>query len=143
MAGNPIGTVWLDPPVSPERDRYLGSVRPSVTIVEYGSYDCLRCRAAGERIGDLRDEWGDSLAYVFRQRPLVGNDLARRAAALAQKARTADEFWRIHDLLMHRSERLSEEDLAAVALELGEPGPTDPTYRHRMERALARVEQDE
>jgi hypothetical protein len=52
--------------------------------VEYGSYACPHCGVANERIGGVRTEFGDRLRYVFRHRPLTGNDLAPRAAELAE-----------------------------------------------------------
>ena len=60
-----------------------------ITLVEYGSYACPHCRAANERIAEVRDRLGDRLRYVFRHRPLTDNDLARRAAELVERAGNA------------------------------------------------------
>ena len=57
-----------------------------VTLVEYGSYACPYCRAANDRIAEVRDRFGDRMRYVFRHRPLTGSDIARRAAELAERA---------------------------------------------------------
>jgi len=108
----------LDRPVG-RTDHTLGPDRAPITLLEYGSYACPHCRAANERIAEVRRELGDRLRYVFRQRPLAGNDLARRAAELVERARRPEDFWRAHMLLMSRSEVLTEDDLAAVARELG------------------------
>ena len=113
----------LDRPVSPADDHILGEPDAEITLVEYGSYACPHCRAANERITQLRDRFGDRLRYVFRHRPLPGSDLARRAAELAEGAPDTDAFWRAHVALMTRSERLTEEDLQAVAADLGVPVP--------------------
>ncbi|HEY6676925.1 MAG TPA: thioredoxin domain-containing protein [Terrimicrobium sp.] len=48
-------------------------------LVEYGSYDCPHCSAANERITGVRGQFGNRLSYAFRQRPVTGSDLARRA----------------------------------------------------------------
>ena len=116
----------LDRPVG-RTDHTLGPDRAPITLLEYGSYACPHCRAANERIAEVRRELGDRLRYVFRQRPLAGNDLARRAAELVERARRPEDFWRAHMLLMSRSEVLTEDDLAAVARERINVFPGSPT----------------
>ena len=93
--------------------------------MEYGSYDCPHCRAANARIGEVREQLGDRVRYVFRHRPISGSELARRAAELVEQAETPDEFWSAHVSLMTRSRTLTEDDLRAVAddLRLGENPP--------------------
>ncbi len=132
----------LDRPVDESYDHVLGPASAQVTLVEYGSYACPYCRAANEQIAAVRDELGDRLRYVFRQRPLTNNDLARRAAELAERA-APEHFWKVHHELMTRSERLIEDDLRAVAEELGlslDERDADPAA---IERARARVIADE
>jgi NhaA family Na+:H+ antiporter len=109
----------LDRPVDPARDHVLGPERASITLVEYGSYACDFCRAANDRLASLRDQLGDRLRYVFRQRPLRGSAIARRAAELAERCADQQSFWKAHIALMTRSPELTEDDLAAVARELG------------------------
>jgi NhaA family Na+:H+ antiporter len=69
---------------------------------------------------------------------LTDNDLARRAAELAERAE-GERFWPIHIELMTRSHTLSEDDLDAVAAELGLDGHADDAAGI----ARARVEADE
>lgn len=109
---------WLDRPVTDD-DHVLGVPEAEITLVEYGSYACPHCRAANDRIIQARDTLGDRLRYVFRHRPIPGSDIARRAAELAEQARTEDQFWQAHVALMTRSPELTEDDLAAVARDLG------------------------
>ncbi len=115
----------LDRPVDNTRDHVLGAEHAEITLVEYGSYDCPHCRAANERISEVRNQLGDRVRYVFRHRPISGSDIARRAAELIEQAQTPDEFWASHVALMTRSRTLTEEDLVAVAddLRLGERAP--------------------
>jgi NhaA family Na+:H+ antiporter len=109
----------LDRPVDPVRDHLLGPANAPITLVEYGSYACPYCRAANERITEVRGQLGDRLRYVFRHRPLIGSDLARPAADLAESAADHAQFWNAHVTLMTRSATLSEGDLQAVAETLG------------------------
>ena len=129
---------YLDRPVDIETDHYLGRPDAPISLVEYGSYACPHCRAANERIAEVRDEFGDRLRYVFRHRPIPGNELARRAAELAEQATTPEAFWDAHVALMTRSGTLTEEDLDVVAKKLG----VDAADSEKAARAKARVDRD-
>src|SRR4051812_32471657 len=109
----------LDRPVDHEMDHVLGPRDAEITLVEYGSYACPHCRAANERIAQARDQLGDRVCYAFRHRPLTDNSLSFRAAELAELARTPEAFWSAHIKLMTRSMQLTEDDLVAVAADLG------------------------
>jgi len=133
---------WLDRPVDSRVDHTLGPARAEITLVEYGSYACPHCRAANERITQVRDQLGDRLRYVFRHRPVTDSNIARRAAELAEHARDQDHFWQAHMALMTRSETLTEEDLDVVARELGlqYEAPAEAAEGNRI--AQARVDAD-
>ena len=66
----------LDRPVNAAYDHVLGPDNAEITLVEYGSYDCPHCRAANERISQVRDQFGNRLRYVFRHRPITGSSLS-------------------------------------------------------------------
>ena len=132
----------LDRPVDNDYDHTLGSENTGITLVEYGSYACPHCRAANERIAQVRDQLGDRLRYVFRHYPLTGSDIALRAAELVEHAKDTKSFWDAHIALMTRSEALTEDDLIAVAHDLGVPLPNAEEAREADERAKARVQAD-
>jgi NhaA family Na+:H+ antiporter len=133
----------LDRPVDVAYDHFLGPANAELTLVEYGSYACPYCRAANERIAAVRDRFGERLRYVFRHRPLTGSELARRAAELAESVDDPRQFWDAHIELMTRSETLVEEDLRAVASELGLDRRDREVAAAVAERARARVDADE
>jgi NhaA family Na+:H+ antiporter len=138
----PVG-IRLDRPVDPEHDHILGPIDAPVTLVEYGGYACPHCRAANDRIAEVRSQLGDRLRYVFRHRPIMGNELGRRAAELVEQIEDRDRFWAAHVALMSRSLTLREDDLQAVARQFGvdAAGGADGVDVER--RARARVEADE
>lgn len=138
----PAATNRLDRPADDVRDHILGPKNAPITLVEYGSYACPHCRAANERITEVRGQLGDRLRYVFRHRPLVGNDLARRAAELSESAANHEQFWDAHVTLMSRSNALTEDDLRAVAETLGRTQLDTETARAIAERAGKRVDLD-
>ena len=133
----------LDRPVDDKSDHVLGPPDAPITLVEYGSYACPYCRAANERIAEVRDQFGDRMRYVFRHRPLVGVELARRAAELVERAPDPKRFWDEHVKLMTRSETLTEDDLNAVAHDLGVSADRGPADDPAFIRAKARVDADE
>lgn len=130
---------YLDRQVDANRDHILGPPDAAITLVEYGSYACPFCRAANERIAKLREQFGERIRYVFRHKPLPGSDLARRAAELAESAGDPEQFWRAHIALMTRSETLTEDDLRAVANDLG---VADDAPQVNTKSATARVDDD-
>jgi len=132
----------LDRPVDVARDHALGPRGAELTLVEYGSYACPHCRAANERIASVRDDFGDRLRYVFRQRPLTGSDIARRAADLVECAESDEQFWKAHVALMSRSAELTESDLDFVAGELGLSAEDRAGTSERAKRAALRTEGD-
>lgn len=129
----------LDRPVDNDYDHTLGPENTEITLVEYGSYACPHCRAANERIAQVRDQLGDRLRYVFRHYPLTGSDIALRAAELVEHAKDTKTFWDAHIALMTRSAALTEDDLIAVAGDLDVPLPDVGEARQADERAKARV----
>ena len=132
----------LERAVDPERDDTPGAAQAEITLVEFGSYDCPHCRAANARIGEVREQLGDRVRYVFRHRPISGSELARRAAELVEQAQTPDEFWSAHVSLMTRSRTLTEDDLRAVAVDL-RLGEIPPELASSLEaRARERVDAD-
>lgn len=133
------GGQWLDPPLDPRKDHLLGSPSAEIALVEYGSYACPHCRAAHDRIVDLRDQFGDRLVHAFRHRPVPGSELALAAAQLAERAAEAGKFWKAHVALMTRSADLRSEDLEVIARELDLPAPT----RSSSKPASSRIKRDQ
>jgi Na+:H+ antiporter, NhaA family len=132
----------LDRPVKDGFDHTLGPANAAITLVEYGSYACPYCRAANERIAEVRDRFGDRLRYVFRHRPVPGSDIAHRAAELAERAADPKRFWDAHVALMTRSDTLTEDDLRTVAHDLGLMRGDTEDAKEAAREARARVEAD-
>lgn len=111
---------FLDRPVDPETDHIRGPVGASLTLVEYGDFECPFCARATGVSRELRDRFGDQLRYVFRHLPLVDvhphAELAARAAVAAQ---AQGRFWELHDLLFAHQDQLEFEDLVGYAATVG------------------------
>jgi Na+/H+ antiporter NhaA len=117
LVGTATTIVDLAVPVDPERDRIRGPKDATVTLVEYGDFECPYCGQAETVIRELLAGHGE-LRYVWRHLPL--NDVHPRAQLAAEAVEAAAKqgaFWEMHDLLLQRPG--ATEDLSAAAAGLG------------------------
>lgn len=104
-------TAHLHAPVSPH-DHMQGSASASVTLVEYGDYECPSCGEAYPIVKQLQERMGDRLRFVFRNFPLAQmHPHAEHAAEAAEAAAEENRFWEIHDTLYEHQHALSDADL--------------------------------
>lgn len=132
--------VDLTDPVDPERDHIRGPETASVTLVEYGDFECPYCGMAEPIVRDLLQD--DDLRYVWRHLPLSDvHPRAQIAAEVAEAASAQGAFWEMHDLLLANQENLQPKDLIGYAEQLGLDTDRlhDDVKRHV---AAARVAQD-
>ena len=106
-------------PVDPHHDRVRGPADASVTLVEYGDFECPYCGRAEPIVRELLEGDGD-LRYVWRHLPL--NDVhpnAEVAAEAAEAAAEQDRFWDYHALLFDHQDALKPKQLVGYAEQLG------------------------
>ena len=125
--------------VDPARDHIRGGADATVTLLEYGDYECPYCGQAEVVVRELLGSFGADLRYVWRHLPL--NDVHPRAEVSAEAAEAAaaqGEFWPMHDRLLADQELL---DLGRHAEEIGLDMDRfwDDLSRHRH---LARIAED-
>jgi protein-disulfide isomerase len=112
------GTVRLDSPVG-ERDHVQGPATASVTLVEYGDFECPYCRAAVPIVEELRRILPDELLFVFRHFPLENlHPHALRAAEAAEAAASQGKFFEMHATLFEHQAALEDEDLLRYAADI-------------------------
>ena len=115
-------TTWsseLTLPVSEERDHIQGSPDASVTLLEYGDYECPYCGAAYPIVKQVQARMGNRLRFVFRNFPITtSHPHAEQAAEAAEAAAAQGKFWEMHDLLYENQKRLDAADLHSYAEEL-------------------------
>src|SRR5262249_10233204 len=106
-------------PVDPDHDHIRGPMDASVTLVEYGDFECPYCGQAEPVVRELLADFGD-LRYVWRHLPLSDvHPHAQLAAEAAEAAAAQGAFWQMRDLLFTRQDALSAKDLVRDAEELG------------------------
>jgi protein-disulfide isomerase len=121
----------LTPPVgSRDRDKKQGPPTASVTLVEYGDYECPACGEAYGIIKAVQRAMGDDLCFVFRNFPLSeAHPHAEHAAEIAEEAAVAGRFWPMHDALFENQDALDDGSLLSYGEQLG-------LDRERLLRAL-------
>jgi protein-disulfide isomerase len=106
-------------PVIESRDHIEGTADASVTLVQYGDYECPYCGAAYPIIKEVQARMGERLRFVFRNFPITtSHPHAEQAAEAAEAAASQGKFWQMHDLLYENQKRLRDQDLQAYAEKL-------------------------
>jgi len=113
----PLVDLYVD--VDPERDHIRGPIAATVTVVEYGDFECPYCGQAEPVVRELLRDFAD-VRYVWRHLPL--NDVHLRAQLAAEAAEAAADqgaFWEMHDLLLENQGALRPDDVIGYAEQLG------------------------
>ncbi|MFV0484891.1 MAG: DsbA family protein [Candidatus Saccharimonadales bacterium] len=74
-----------------------GDTDSPIVVVEYGDMQCAGCATAQPRMTTLLEEYGDRVAFVFRNFPIQGHPNARAAAAALESAGLQGYFWEMTD----------------------------------------------
>lgn len=119
MARGNLEHKMLTLPVS-ERDHSQGMDNASITLVEYGDYECPYCGQAYPIIKNIQKILGSQLRFVFRNFPISQiHPHALSAAEAAEAADSQHKFWIMHDYLYEHQDRLDDDDLVQYASTLG------------------------
>ena len=76
-----------------------GPVDASITVIEFGDFECPYCGRAEPVVRDLLSD--TDVRYVWRHLPLTDvHPQAQLAAEAAEAAAAQGAFWAMHDLLL-------------------------------------------
>lgn len=112
----------LDPVLRPDEaiDHIRGPATASVTVIEYGDFECPISRQARGALEVMREHFSHRVRFVYRHFPLrEAHPHAELAAEAAEAAGAQGKFWQMHDLLFAQQQHLDEEHLLACATQLG------------------------
>ncbi len=125
-----------------------GPAAATVTIVEYGDFQCATCQELYPTLKALVAERKD-VRVVFKDLPLVAkHDWAMAAAVAGQCAfqQSNDAFWRLHDFYFENQAQLNAQNLDAKLDAFAPRAGLDPAAfrncrqqqetRHRVETSL-------
>lgn len=111
----------LKVPVS-ESDHIQNGKNASVTLVEYGDYQCPYCGMAYGVIKQVQEHFKKQLRFVFRNFPLTEvHPYAEMAAEAAEFAADHDKFWEMHDLIFENQKILSLPTIIELATSIELP----------------------
>jgi protein-disulfide isomerase len=100
-------------------DHHLGNTNATVTLVEFGDYECPHCGHAHPLIKKLIKEMGQNVHFVFRNFPLKEiHPHAYMAALAAEAAAKQNKFWEMHYLIFENQDKLNKEFLMSLAKHL-------------------------
>ncbi|MFI7662867.1 Na+/H+ antiporter NhaA [Micromonospora parva] len=118
LFGDMTELIDLIPAVDEQLDHVRGPADASVTLVQYGDFQCPYCGTAEPVVRQLL---GDAdLRFVWRHLPLSDvHPQARLAAEAAEAAAEQGKFWQMHDLLLDHQDELDAAALLTYAADLG------------------------
>jgi formate-nitrite transporter family protein len=107
--------VRLKSPVA-DQDHVAGPASATITLVEYGNFECIQCGNAYRSLKQIRKVSADGLRLVFRNFPTVQtHPCSLRAAEAAEAAAAQGKFWQMHDELFRHQKALEDHDLIRYA----------------------------
>jgi len=119
-------TVKQMPPLT-DNEHYRGSKDAQVILVEYSDFECPFCNKFHPTLTKVMEEYGDKVAWVYRNYPLSFHPQAQPAAEAAEcvaKLGGNDKFWTFADSLYEAAakdggEALTKDKLFAAATKVG------------------------
>lgn len=97
-------------------DYMLGPEHASVTIVEFGDFECPNCKQAAPAVKLLLERFAGRVCLVYRHFPLEEvHPHALHAALAAEAAGAQGKFWQMHDLLFDNQRHLKLRQLLGYA----------------------------
>ncbi|MDX2229524.1 MAG: DsbA family protein [Leptolyngbyaceae cyanobacterium bins.349] len=105
-------------PVSAQ-DHCQGDPTATITVVQYGDYQCSGCRIADEVIRTIQQQLGPQMRFVFRHFPQSQfHPDAYHAAEAAEAAGSQGKFWEMHHHLFAHQSQLADCHLVEYAIAL-------------------------
>jgi protein-disulfide isomerase len=132
----------LNPAVDRKRDHVLGPSDATITLVEYGDFECPFCARSYPAVQLIRRHLGEQLCFVFRHFPRPEHPHARHAAEASEAASAQGHFWEMHDMLFEHQAALEDRDLVGYAAAIGidvahfERDLTEHVYLERVQADL-------
>ena len=88
----------VNAPLGAQPPNMLGSPNASVTVEEFGDFQCPTCGQMYPVLHEIQSMYGPRIKFVFRNYPLPMHDKAYDAATAAESAglQGSDKYWAMH-----------------------------------------------
>ena len=131
----------LQVPFAVSTDHFTGSVMASVTLLQYGDYQCTHCGEMYAALKCLQTCLGSQLLFAFRHYPLAAkHPLALEAAIAAEAAAMEGKFWPMHNAIFEHQPFLVRSSFCWLAEELGlnmQPYYNSVEHRKLMQKVIS------
>lgn len=118
------------PPAVTANDWLDGDLNAPLVLLEYSDFQCPACAQYQQVLQQLKTNFNDQLAIVFRHFPLTEiHPSSQLAAQAAEAAGVQGKFWAMHDLLFNRQAEWSPLS-----------DPTDTFVKYAQELTLDQVQ---
>jgi len=98
----------------------MGAQMPTVTIVEFGDFQCTACATLADSLEVVVKTYPNDVRIVWKDMPNESaHELATPAAIAAHCADRQGFFWEYHSALFDRQSVLSEAQFTQIATDLG------------------------
>ncbi len=106
--------------VSVDDDPSLGPANAPVTIIEFSDYQCPYCEKWNQEVfGQLIQDYGSNVRFVYRDFPLSGHAEAQPAAEAADCAGEQGKYWDFHNKLFSGQQSLGQAAYQQYAGDIG------------------------
>ncbi|TAL49835.1 hypothetical protein EPN81_04545 [Patescibacteria group bacterium] len=96
-----------------------GAEEPTVTIVEFGDFECVACNTLADSLEVLVKTFPEDVRVVWKDMPNESaHELATPAAIASHCADRQGAFWTYHDALFDRQSYVSESQFTQIAQDL-------------------------
>lgn len=110
-------------PVRPidDTDHILGDKNAKIQIIIYDDFECPFCYKFYETTKQIKEEFGNKVAIVFRHYPLRIHDNAMVAAEASECAAEQGKFWEMYDKLFadNNANKMGVDQFKQDAADLG------------------------
>ena len=100
-------------------DHVLGNPDAKVKIFEFSDFQCPYCSSFHLSMHQIIDEYGDKVAWVYKQFPIASHPLGMPGAIATECAAEQGKFWEMSDEIFDNQDTLAEDSFETFAEELG------------------------
>ncbi len=101
-------------------DPQRGAASPTVTIVEFGDFECEACKRMSPIIEQIVQEYPNDVLHVWKDFPIPRlHENSETAAMAARCAQDQDSFWAYHDLLFFDQDQFILNPWVSIAEDIG------------------------